>query len=73
MITISQRVLHAIELMRQGKYEFALEQAAFALHLLKQSFFGNRNSFAFQSPREPAEEAPHHLFSWKFGALRLSF
>ena len=39
MIEVSQRVLHAIDLMAQGKYEFALEQAAIAIDISAQRFY----------------------------------
>lgn len=39
MINISQRVLHAIGLIEQGKYEFALEQAAIAIDISAQRFY----------------------------------
>jgi hypothetical protein len=44
MITVAERILHAIELYEDGKYEFALEQAVIAIDISAQRY--NKESFS---------------------------
>jgi hypothetical protein len=44
MITVAQRVMHAIDSVGRGEYEFALEDAAVAIDISAQRHFGKQQS-----------------------------